>query len=61
MGFRKRMAANRAVRKVSKALPKTPKKQAVIVKKISASPRARKHLVEIGTFKTLEEESKQDH
>lgn len=52
------MAANRAVRKVTKSLPETPKKRAEIIQKISSSPRTRKHLVKVGTFKTQEEEEK---
>ena len=55
-GFTNRMAANRAVRKVTKSLPETPKKRAEIIQKISSSPRTRKHLVKAGTFKTQEEE-----
>ena len=55
-GFRNRMAASRAVKKVKKALPETPEKRAEIVKKISASPRTRKHLVKAGAMTTPEEE-----
>ena len=55
-GFTNRMAASRAVRKVTKSLPETPKKRAEIIQKISASPRTRKHLVKAGTLKTPEEE-----
>ena len=55
-GFRNRMAASRAVKKVKKALPETPEKRAEIIKKISASPRTRKHLVKAGAMTTPEEE-----
>lgn len=55
-GFTNRMVASRAVRKVTKSLPETPKKRAEIIQKISASPRTRKHLIKVGTFKTPEEE-----
>lgn len=55
-GFSNRMAASRAVRKVTTALPETPKKRAEIIQKISASPRTRKHLIKAGTFKTPAEE-----
>ena len=55
-GFPNRMAASRAVRKVTTALPETPKKRSEIIQKIIASPRTRKHLVNAGTFKTPEEE-----
>lgn len=55
-GFRNRMAASRAVKKVKKALPETPEKRAEIMKKIGASPRTRKHLVKAGIMTTPEEE-----
>lgn len=55
-GFTNRMVTSRAVRKVTKSLPETPKKCTEIIQKISASARTRKHLVKAGTFKTPEEE-----